>query len=70
MSKQYDMIIIGAGIVGSMTARFLSQYQLDILLIEKEADIALLGLLRRFSQWQYTTGKFPSCVYPPAGLRW
>ncbi len=37
--KEYDIIIIGGGVVGCMTARFLSQYQLYILLIEKEADI-------------------------------
>jgi len=39
MAEQYDVIIIGAGIVGSMVARFLSQYELDILLIDKEADV-------------------------------
>ncbi len=33
------MIIIGGGVVGCMTARFLSRYQLDILLIEKRSDI-------------------------------
>ncbi len=37
--KDYDVIIIGAGIVGSMTARFLSRYQLRILLIDRESDI-------------------------------
>ncbi len=37
--KKYDVIIVGGGIVGSMTARFLSRYQLDILLIEKSADV-------------------------------
>ena len=41
MSKRYDIIIIGGGIVGSMAARFLSKYELDILLIEKEADIGM-----------------------------
>jgi glycerol-3-phosphate dehydrogenase len=41
MSKTYDVIIIGAGIVGSMVARFLSKYQLDILLIEKEVDVGM-----------------------------
>lgn len=41
MSKRYDVIIIGAGVVGSMVARFLSKYKLDILLIEKEADIGM-----------------------------
>ncbi|NLN70139.1 MAG: NAD(P)/FAD-dependent oxidoreductase [Chloroflexi bacterium] len=41
MPKKYDVIIIGAGIVGSLVARFLSKYQLDILLIEKEANIGM-----------------------------
>lgn len=35
----YDVIIIGGGVVGCLTARFLSRYQLKILLIEKESDI-------------------------------
>lgn len=35
----YDVIIIGAGVVGSMVARWLSRYQLRILLIEKESDV-------------------------------
>ncbi len=39
MTEQYDVIVIGAGVVGSMVARFLSQYKLDILLIDKEADV-------------------------------
>ena len=39
MSEDYDVIIIGGGVVGCMTARFLSRYQLKILLIEKEEDI-------------------------------
>lgn len=40
-SKTYDVIIIGAGIVGSMLARFLSKYELNILLIDKNADIGM-----------------------------
>jgi len=39
MHSQYDVIIIGAGVVGSMTARWLSQYPLKILLIEKSSDV-------------------------------
>ncbi|MGB9833768.1 MAG: NAD(P)/FAD-dependent oxidoreductase [bacterium] len=39
--KKYDVIIIGAGIIGCMVARFLSHYKLDILLIEKEADVCM-----------------------------
>ena len=36
---RYDVIIIGAGLVGSMIARWLSQYDLDILLVDKEPDV-------------------------------
>lgn len=39
--KTFDVIVIGAGIVGSMVARFLSRYQLTILLIDKEADVGM-----------------------------
>ncbi len=41
MAQSYDVIIIGAGIVGSMVARFLSKYDLDILVIEKEVDVGM-----------------------------
>ena len=34
MTQSFDVIIIGAGFVGSLVARFLSKYKLDILLIE------------------------------------
>ena len=36
---EHEIIIIGAGVVGAMVARFLSGYDLDILWIEKESDI-------------------------------
>jgi glycerol-3-phosphate dehydrogenase len=39
--KHYDIIIIGGGVVGCMTARALSRYNLKILLIEKESDIGM-----------------------------
>ena len=35
-----DVVIIGAGIVGSALARELSRYKLDIVLLDKEADVA------------------------------
>ena len=38
---QYDVIIVGAGIVGALTARFLARYDLRILLIEKEPDVGM-----------------------------
>lgn len=41
MQEKYDVIIIGAGIIGSMIARFLSGYTLKVLIIEKENDIGM-----------------------------
>jgi glycerol-3-phosphate dehydrogenase len=35
----YDVIIIGAGVVGSLIARELARYQLRILLLDKAADV-------------------------------
>ncbi len=39
--KKYDIIIIGGGVIGCMTARTLSRYDLKILLIERESDIGM-----------------------------
>jgi glycerol-3-phosphate dehydrogenase len=41
MKKEYDIIIIGAGVVGCAIARELSRYQVDTLLMEKECDVAM-----------------------------
>jgi glycerol-3-phosphate dehydrogenase len=41
MENNYDVIVIGAGVVGCMVARWLAHYQLDILVIEKEADVGM-----------------------------
>src|SRR5574344_1173958 len=35
----FDVIVIGAGVVGSLIARKLSAYQLQTLVIEKENDV-------------------------------
>ena len=35
----YNVIIIGAGVVGAQIARRLARYKLDILVIEKENDV-------------------------------
>ncbi len=37
----YDVVIIGAGIVGTAIARELSKYELDIAIFEKENDVAM-----------------------------
>ena len=37
----YDIAIIGAGVVGGMIARELSKYELKILILEKENDVAM-----------------------------
>ncbi len=37
----YDAAIIGAGVTGAMTARALSKYDVSVVLIEKENDVAM-----------------------------
>lgn len=37
----YDVIIIGAGVIGGMLARQLSKFELSICLLEKENDVAM-----------------------------
>ena len=37
----FDVVIIGAGVVGGMIARKLSSYQLSVCIIEKENDVAM-----------------------------
>ena len=36
-----DVVIIGAGVVGGLIARELSRYELDVLLVERESDVAM-----------------------------
>ena len=37
----YDVVIVGAGVIGGMLARQLSRYQLQVCLLEKENDVAM-----------------------------
>lgn len=37
----YDVAIIGAGVVGAMTARTLARYELNVCILEKENDVAM-----------------------------
>lgn len=39
--NDYDIIIIGAGVIGCTIARSLSRYDLNILLIEKSSDVGM-----------------------------
>ncbi len=41
MTKIYDVVVIGGGVVGGMIARELSRYELDICVVEKENDVAM-----------------------------
>ena len=36
---QYDIVVIGAGVVGCAIARYLSRYKVRILVVEKEEDV-------------------------------
>jgi len=38
---EYDVIIVGAGVVGGFAARELSRYKLKVCIVEKEADVAM-----------------------------
>lgn len=40
MKKSYDILIIGAGVVGCMLAHKLSKYKLDIAVVERSCDVA------------------------------
>ena len=35
----YDIVIIGAGVIGCAIAYELAKYQLDVLVLEKESDV-------------------------------
>lgn len=37
----YDVIVVGAGVIGSALARELSKYQLSVCVLEKENDVAM-----------------------------
>ncbi|MBO5746392.1 MAG: FAD-dependent oxidoreductase [Clostridia bacterium] len=36
----YDVAVIGAGVIGGLTARELTKYKLSVVLLEKESDVA------------------------------
>ena len=38
MDKKFDVLIIGAGVIGTLIARELSKYQLDVVIIDKNND--------------------------------
>lgn len=40
-TKNFDVVIIGAGIVGSMVARRLSKFKLSVAVLEKEVDVGM-----------------------------
>ena len=44
MKKQYDVVIIGAGVVGSAIARELSRYKLSIAVLEKNLDVPVTSV--------------------------
>lgn len=41
MTEIYDAAVIGAGVIGALTARELTKYNLKVVLIEKEPDVAM-----------------------------
>jgi glycerol-3-phosphate dehydrogenase len=41
MTRAYDVIIVGTGVVGNAIARELSRYQIDVAVLEKELDVGM-----------------------------
>ncbi len=41
LEDMYDVVIIGAGVVGAMIARLFSKYEGKVLIVDKESDIAM-----------------------------
>jgi glycerol-3-phosphate dehydrogenase len=39
--RTYDVVIVGAGVIGSMVARELSRYRLSVAVLEKEVDVGM-----------------------------
>ena len=39
--KMYDVVVIGAGVVGGLIARELSKYNISVCILEKEGDVAM-----------------------------
>ena len=37
----YDVAVIGAGVVGSLTARALTRYRLSVAVLERAEDVAM-----------------------------
>ena len=38
-NKEFDVIIIGAGVIGSAIARYLTRFKANILVLEKHNDV-------------------------------
>ena len=43
MNKQYDVVIIGAGVTGCAAARYLSRYKVHAAVIERAEDVCAAG---------------------------
>jgi glycerol-3-phosphate dehydrogenase len=56
--KRPDVLVIGGGVVGCAIARELTRYKLDVMLVEKEHDVAL-----------HASGRNDGMVHPGLDLR-
>ena len=59
----FDVIVIGAGVVGSAIARYLSRYACSVAVVEKESDVGMAASCRN-------SGVIHAGInYPPGSLR-
>jgi len=57
--KRPDVLVIGGGIVGCAIARELTRYRLNVMLVEKEHDVAL-----------HASGRNDGMIHPGLDLHW
>lgn len=68
-NRKPDVVIVGAGIVGSAIARELSRYNLGIMLLEKEYDVATGQSSRNDGMIHAGIDLSPSCVKVKYNMR-
>ena len=61
--QTFDVVVIGAGVVGSAIARYLSRYACSVAVVEKESDVGMAASCRN-------SGVIHAGInYPPGSLR-
>lgn len=57
-----DVVVIGAGVIGSTVSRELSKYKINTLLIEKNSDVAFCNISKASNAWVHAGIGFPGKI--------